>query len=269
MKSSLVFMMIGAVVILLLVLTEIIGGIGAFGLVVFLALIAAIWSGSEKKKERQEATDRLAKNLDSIEGFASTKRLVGPWGFIAIDSKQRKVAIKSIHKPIQVHSYGDVIACEVVVDGNIIHRKSGALGRAVLGSILAGSAGAIVGGLSAKSFEENEVKNIDLKLVFRDTTNPSISIRFFDAWEETSNTKKSVKATDSVYGAILKKSLDELNNWKETFEIIIDQEDQASAVSAVKTGLSIADEIGKLSQLRADGVLSQEEFDSQKAKLLS
>jgi len=267
MKNSILFMLIASAIILLLVFTDAVGGLGAFGLILLLAMIGGVWYNIDKQKERKELTDQLAGELDRLEGFSSTKKLVGPWGLIAIDNASKQVAFKEGTSGIRKYAYSDILGCEVVEDGETTYRKSGALGRAVVGGIIAGGAGAIVGGISAKGQENREVKTVDFKLLLRDTSNPSFRIRFFDAWEETARTKKCIKVSDSVYGPILRKAVNDLNNWKETIEVIIDQQDRASQTSTQQS-TSLADELGKLNDLKNQGVLTADEFELQKAKLL-
>lgn len=268
MKGSILFMLIAGVIILLLVFTEAVGGFGAFGLILLLAMIGGVWYNIDKQKERKELTDQLTGELARLEGFSSTKKLIGPWGLIAIDNDSKQIAFKEGYGSIKKYSYSDIIGCEVIEDGETTYRKSGALGRAVVGGIIAGGAGAIIGGVTAKGQENKEVKTVDFKLLLRDTNNPSFRIRFFDAWEETARTKKSVKHSDSVYGPILRKAIRDLNTWKETIEVIIDQEDRQAGRSGDSHHSSLSDELLKLDDLRSKGILTQAEFEQQKAKLL-
>lgn len=267
MKGSILFMLVASVIILLLVFTDAVGGFGAFGLILLLAVVGGVWYSIDKQKEQKELTEQLSAELSRLENFSSTKKLIGPWGLIAIDNASRQIAFKEGSSGIKKYPYSEIHGCEVVEDGETTYRKSGALGRAVVGGIIAGGAGAIIGGVTAKGQENKEVKTVDFKLLLRDTTNPSFRIRFFDAWEETARTKKSVKYSDSVYGPILRKAVADLNTWKETIEVIIDQMDRAAGHGASRNA-SLADELVKLNDLKNQGILTADEFDRQKSKLL-
>lgn len=266
MKNSIVFMLIAAVIVLILLFTGAIGFWGMLGLMFLLVVIGQVWYGIDKKKEQQELASQHTAELSHLEGFSSTKKLIGPWGLIAIDDVGKQIAFREGSGAIQKYPYSDILGCEVVEDGETTYRKSGALGRAVVGGIIAGGAGAIIGGVTAKGQENKEVKTVDFKLLLRDTNNPSFRIRFFDAWEETARTKKSIKYSDSVYGPILRKAVSDLNTWKETIEVIIDQLDRAAGHGDTRN--SLADELAKLNDLKNQGVLNAEEFERQKAKLL-
>lgn len=269
MKNSLVFGLIAGAAILVLLFTGAVGALGAFGLIFLLAVVGGVWYNIDKQKERKELTDQLTSELARLDGFSSTKKLIGPWGLVALDNASKQIAFKEGSGSIRKYTYSDIIGCEVIEDGETTYRKSGTLGRAVVGGIIAGGAGAIIGGVTAKGHESKEVKTVDFKLLLRDTNNPSFRIRFFDAWEETARTKKSVKHSDSVYGPILRKAIDDLNTWKETIEVIIDQEDRKAGHMSVSQQTSLSDELLKLDDLRSKGILTQAEFEQQRAKLLS
>jgi macrodomain Ter protein organizer (MatP/YcbG family) len=101
----------------------------------------------------------------------------------------------------------------------------------------------------------------------KDTNNPSFKIRFFDAWEETNKTKKSIKVSNSVYGPIFEKSANLLKNWKDTIEVIIDNMDSNKKAPQTNSS-SLSDELTKLNDLKEKGILTEEEFQQQKKKIL-
>ena len=267
MKNSIVFTLIGAVLILLLLMTDSIGGLGTFGFLFLLAIIGSVWFNIDKQKERKEQTKQLEEQLNQLENFSATKKLVGAWGLIAIDDNSRQIAIKEQAGSIIKYPYVDILSSEIIEDGETTYRKSSTVGRAVVGGIIAGGAGAIIGGLSGKEMVNREIKNLDFKIVFKDINKPSFRIRFFDAWEESANTKKRIRLSDSVYGPIFQKSLDNLKEWKDTIEIIIDRIDSEQKESSSKSIL-VTDELKKLYNLKEKGILTMEEFQQQKNKIL-
>lgn len=66
-------------------------------------------------------------------------------------------------------------SCEIVQDGSII--ANNAIGRAVVGGILAGGAGAIVGSTSAK--HTNKVESIELRFINNDIHNPITRVNVY------------------------------------------------------------------------------------------
>lgn len=269
MKNSIKFALISGGIIILLLITDIIGFWGFIGLLFLIGIIAQIWYSNEKTKERKEQKKKLNNELSKIDNFTPTKRLVGPWGLIAIDDNTEQIAIKEKTGRIRKYPYSEILSCEIIEDGETTYKKSTSrtVSGAIVGGIIAGGAGAIIGGLSGKEKEKKEIKYLDFKIVFKDTTNPNFKIRFFDAWEETARTKKSIRITDSVFGPVFQKALNNLKNWKNIIEIIIDKVDSQSNNTNNLT-ISVSDELSKLNDLKEKGILTEKEFEQQKKKIL-
>lgn len=265
MKNSITFAIIGGILILILVMTDSIGYPAIFGLLILLGVIAQIWYSNELKAEQKEERKKLNTSLNELKGFNCTKRLVGNWGLIAIDDSSKQIAVKEENGKLRKYNYSDILSCEVIVDGKTTYKKSNTIGRAIVGGVLAGGAGAIVGGLSGKDKKYSEIKNLDFKIVFKDTQKPNFKIKFFDAWEETARTKKSIKVDDFVYGPIYQKANTNLENWKNVLEIIID----GSNNNNNEQSSSISDELIKLNELKEKGILTDVEFEEQKKKILN
>ncbi len=134
----------------------------------------------------------------------------------------------------------------------LLEKKSkSVVGRALVGGILLGPVGAIVGGMTGIGNKEisKSAKGIDniLSISYTDSDNQDHLLVF-----ECSN-KKAKKVIDffnSIFPEIYKEELaEELDNTEQT-------------------KLSIADELMKLKSLLDEGLLTREEFDNQKSKLL-
>ena len=267
MKNSIKFSLLFALVILILFFTDTVGVLGLIGLLFLLIVISAVWSSIEGEKERKTQKEKLNNELKAIEGFSATKKTISPWGLIAIDKKSKQIAIREKNGKIKNYPFSSILSCEVIEDGEITYKKSSSVGRAIVGGVIAGGAGAIIGGLSGKEKQNKEIKYLDFKIVIKDTNNPSFKIRFFDSWEETNNTKKSIKISDSIYGPIFEKALNQLKNWKDIIEVIINEIDTSTNSSEINN-ISISDELMKLNELKEKGILTEEEFKEQKSKLL-
>jgi hypothetical protein len=267
MKNSITFGIIGGILILILFMTDSIGFLALFGLIILLAVIAQIWYSNEFKAEQKEERKKLNTSLNELDDFNATKRLVGNWGLIAIDDSSNQIAVKEENGKLRKYNYTDILSCEVILDGETTYKKSNIIVRAIAGGVLAGGAGAIVGGLSGKDKKDSEIKNLDFKIVFKDTQKPNFKIKFFDAWEETARTKKSIKVNDLVYGPIYQKANKELENWKNIFEIIIDGSNNSNSNTIQSS--SISDELIKLNELKQKGILTDVEFEEQKKKILN
>jgi hypothetical protein len=204
--------------------------------------------------------------LNNLENFNGTKRLIGAWGLIAIDDVSKQIAVKKNIGKIQKYPYSKILSCEVIENGITTYKKTNTIGRAILGGVIAGETGAIIGGLSGESKQNTEIITLEFKILFKDLNNPSFKIKFFDAWEETARTKKSIKTTDSVYGPIYKKSVNRLEHWKNIISIIISNNEESKR--DIKQKISVSDELTKLNSLKEKGILTKEEFNNEKRKLL-
>jgi hypothetical protein len=139
------------------------------------------------------------------------------------------------------------------------------VGGAIVGGMLMGGAGAVVGGLSGDIKKKREVKNMDVKILLRSTENTSCVLHFMDS-------SSPLNSKDPSFNARYEEFLRNANTAKDLLSIIIDDAKQ-TATQAVTQPVapqpsSVADELAKLAKLKADGILTEEEFLAQKAKLL-
>ncbi|MCD8401298.1 hypothetical protein G1K52_11570 [Tenacibaculum finnmarkense] len=238
------------------------------GFIILVVVIAGFQINNTKKmaEERKAKRKKLNSELNEIKGFTFSKRLVSKWGLMALDKENRQIAVKSQFGKINVHSFSAIHSCEILVNGQTTYKKSSVIGRSIAGGILAGNAGAIIGGLSGKEKKVEEVSSIDFKILFREAEETSFKYRLFDANETTGNTKKSIKESDAVYGLELKKAKSRLQYWKDQLEVIISSQEKIDKSQNIS--LSISDELLKITELKEKGTLSQEEFEIMKSKLM-
>ena len=246
---------------------------------VIISLVSFFYGAIQNDKVRNinllELKEQNTELLKNLKDFNVTKKYADDYSLlIAIDDKKNKLAVKlNSSKKITTYSYNDILSCEIIEDGVSIYKKSTTrtVGGAVLGGVLAGGAGAIVGGLSGKQSKEKEYKKIQLKLIMKDIQNPNIFLTFFDYQKVEPNRKKGIKESELVVGEILKNSKSAVNEWKDIFTIIIDKIDTESNSSSEKksnSNSSVSDELLKLNELKEKGILTEEEFNEQKKKLL-
>lgn len=182
------------------------------------------------------------------------------------------VIISPLISTYKVFNYSDIINVAYEEDGNTLFSKSmkRTIGGAIVGDILMGGAGAIVGGLSGDTKQYKEVKSMNIKILIRNTTTPSLDLPI-NLKGETFNTK------DEKSQKTYKNRIQEANAIKDLISVIIDNSNQQLAIpisspqknEEPKSQNSIADELAKLAQLKDGGVLSEEEFQQQKKRLLS
>jgi Short C-terminal domain len=186
-------------------------------------------------------------------------------GFIIVDENKQEIAcFTSIVGTIRIFKFEDILSCEILKDGETTYRKSTSrtIGGALLGGVLFGGSGMVVGGLSGNTKKNIEITSLELKLVIRDLQNPNCIIAFFKNLPQFA----------------LKKADTEINKWKDIFSIIIDKVDksektieeviQSSPIPLVTSG-DIYEQLHKIADLKDRGVLTEEEFITQKSKILA
>jgi hypothetical protein len=202
-------------------------------------------------------------HLSKIEGFshaALSGKLVSA---IAVDKNKKKIcfvfegSISSKGKPntAKIYSFNDIMQSEIVVDGNTLVKTSttSTVGRAILGGILSGGVGAVIGGVTGKKSHNEVVNNIDLKICVNDSVNPFYKVRFLDL---------ECKKGDVIYDD----SYEKVETWHAMISIFIKEAEVKEDV--LKSESSNADELLKLKELLDSGLITKQEFNDQKKKIL-
>ena len=168
-------------------------------------------------------------------------------------------------------NYSDIIEVSYEENGSQLYTKSAGrtVGGAIVGGFLMGGAGAVVGGLSGASKQNKEIKNMDIKILLRSTSRTSCVLHFKDV-------DRVLKTKDDADRRLYETYVKNANQAKDVLSVIIDNAKQASTPIAqpiaqpvvAPASSSVADELAKLAKLKADGILTEEEFQAQKSKLL-
>jgi hypothetical protein len=154
----------------------------------------------------------------------------------------------------RIVKHSDIVSGEVIEDGiTVTKTESSGIGRAVVGGVLFGGAGAIVGAVTAgrESVSSKKVTRISLRLMLQDPTRP-------------------------VFESIFSKQ-DDAIHWLGVVESLIKKADierqrnvnQGPKSTPEQPKLLVADEMLKLYELHKSGVLTAEEYQAQKNRLLT
>jgi hypothetical protein len=232
------------------------------------AVIAAICVAIIQSKKALKKQKMMVNHLSLVKEFSASKQVLGSDGKtgLAIDEQRKKICLIDCRLETVSHrviSYKDLLSSEIFEDGTTITKtvRSSQVGSALIGGLALGGIGAIIGGLSGKTQTSGKVNRVDLRLTVNDTNAPLHDINFLEI--------DNVKKDEPIYKA----TMQYVRQWHGLLEILIkradieDKENALSSISQNQTG-SIADEIKKLAELRDAGLLSSEEFQQQKAKLL-
>ncbi|GIO85082.1 hypothetical protein J25TS5_20140 [Paenibacillus faecis] len=256
----------------------VIGGGGNNPILAWILLISfgiGSWYCFKKHKEleeekmtqkRHETDDRL----ERIPNYKSSQRYTSANGDITLSidetNKQISFVVLNSYKD-KVYSYRDILKSEILTDGMSVTstNRGSQIGGALLGGLLAGGVGALIGGLSGSTTSQEKVKKIELNIIVNDTANPIHKIAFLDS-EFTAYSKDTREYKDGYNTAyhchqligVLIRQADEEDKQKET----------STSSNNSQGSLSVADEIRKLVQLKDEGIISGDEFEAQKNKLI-
>lgn len=228
-------------------------------------LALMVYGFVEQSKDKAKSKDQLAeflKNIESKSGFAKTRLHKGASVLVAIDSGSNQLAFAAApdfrttyvgaNKIMSVSIYED--------ERSITHAHRGRqIGAAVVGNALGGSTGAIIGGLGAKAKSMDMVKRVTLRIELDNPSKPLLDIDFLKAQtlrggyvhEQTS---KEARTWSSLVTAIMRNSEDT---------------EPAPVAAYPQPSGGKLEELSKLGQLRDSGVLTSEEFDKEKARILA
>jgi uncharacterized membrane protein len=229
---------------------------GYFFAAIIIAAIAIavinIMNNNKHKKETKLVIDSLV-DFNADKEYLSTSSGVS----LGFDQKRRKICFIDKQHKVSTFDYKQILQCEVILDGESILRSStsGTIGRTVLGGILGGGIGAIIGGTTGSRTQKEKIKSIDLKFIINDTNNPVYKVNFLNI-----ETKKG----SIIYNA----SFTEVEKWHGIISGLIRQGNEESNTLQIDKS-SVADELKKLKELLDNGVLTVEEFNKEKSKIIA
>lgn len=237
----------------------------------FLIMIVASYAKRKKIDSQEAIKTEYQSRLKEVPDFTPSELIEGQEALFlfSIDDKNEKIIYIDDENTTCV-DYNSIISVELLEEGTVTQKKSTSrtIGGAILGGALIGGVGAVVGGLSGSSTDRKNVSSVIVKILLRNIKTPSIMILCFDSMRMVS--KKEIKLGSSD-ACLYHKGIEQANQIKDWISIIIDKIDSIEKQSNNKISVSygLSDELLKLSHLKDLGVLTQEEFDTQKNILLS
>ena len=224
---------------------------GTIFIIAVVIIIIAIYIHQVKiKREEDELRGVMIEGrINDVSDFSPTKKVIGFNNLytFAIDENKRKVAY---------------------FDEEQSKSTMRTIGGAVVGGALGGGAGAVVGGLSGNTNMKKKVSLIQVRLRIRDISMPTLLINCFDSKSMTNG--EDIK-TDGISGYIYDQCIQHANQIVDLVSVIIDDVDKKEKKSlntSIGNG-SVAEELLKLADLKDKGILTDEEFNAQKSKLLN
>lgn len=233
------------------------------GIAFVIGIVVVIIQSSITSGNQQSMRTEIACLTD----FTSTQDYMGSDGKsgIAIDETRQKVCFIRNFGDFQskkIVGYDEILSSEVIEDDVSVTKtnRGSQIGGAVIGTVLAGGVGTLVGGLSGSKTTTGKVRKISLAVTVCDTSEPIHTIVFLD-----------LPGGVDRGGINEKYSMENANRWHGILSAAMKQGQISQPINSgvtVSSG-SIADELKKLADLYAAGVLSEQEFAAQKSKLLA
>ena len=216
----------------------------------------------EKQQEIKQQQALLAQQANDRARASLTTKYGEPERIFRLNGKTIESAFivfpqsRSLYYNTRVIPYDQILGCEIkdesydTVSGTkeeITKNSNGStIGRALVGGLVAGPAGAIIGGVTSKKTTTVVDNTFTVThhhyYVLINTSSTSTPVIRVDC-DTDKKTAEEIKAI--VSGIISKRS------------------------PSIPTGSSVADELAKLAVLKEQGILTQAEFDQQKQRLLN
>lgn len=207
---------------------------------------------NEIMNHKTELTKEKEQSVDNLKKFIPTTVIEKT---IEVDEKQEMFRLSGIMNLANIYNLSSISSYELVENGSAI--SSGGLGRAALGAVTFGGAGAIVGAVTGKKKSKTIVEKLQIKIMLNDLKNPVVYIELL---------KKPVKQNSKDYANAIKKAdniLSSLNTVVSNISVV-----ENEPVNAANT-FSTTDEIRNYKELLDDGIITQEEFEAKKKELLN
>lgn len=212
------------------------------------------------KKNEKNYHDFIAQSIENERDFIASRKFESPHKdyVFAFDFSNQKVGYFTVLTK-KIYKFEDIVSVELVENNEVTMRKSTsrAIGRAVVGGVLAGGVGAIIGGVTGSSKEKTKHISLVVRITFRAIDSDPIELLYFGGDD-----------IEDFYADRLK----DANTLVKLINGIIDSVDNnsvnTSSATEVNHIFSVADELEKLLKLKEKGILTDDEFEKQKKAIL-
>jgi hypothetical protein len=226
--------------------------------VCFIAVVVAIIMNSNSKDKAVEARLRDLNNAEDI--------FVSKWdrSFIALSFDQSKIAIGR-HESTRECTFSQMIQADLLRDDDVVTStdRGSLVSRALVGGVLLGGVGAVIGGVTAKTYSAQKLTKLILRVV---TESGTFSVTFLDLTKlQRDEGLDGIRdwatgEADRYYGLVLR-AMRQSNQPRQAVVSSI-----ASRPAAASSSVSL--EIERLWKLKERGIISSDEFALAKAKIL-
>ena len=214
----------------------------------------------ETTKNNSNEIDEKLKNR----GFKTSQiRVLGIYNNkqqFRVDLEHKQIAICTIlpFESIDIIKFSDIIECEIIEDSNTIMK--GGVGRAVVGGVLAGGVGAVVGANTRAS--KNVTNSLQIRIITKNISKSLHTMNLITAEikKDSMEYKSAMNFANNVYAIIT--------------SIINDSEKSSNNLGGKKemeqnNNADFVEQLERLAKLKESGVITQEEFEESKQRVLN
>jgi hypothetical protein len=239
---------------------------------VLIAIAVAQVCGHTKAEERVKAKYR-------------PQDLYVSWGsksFIGINFDEGRVCLG---RDRYESSYGfdQIAAVEIIRNGSSITRtnRGSQVLSAVVGGLALGPLGAVLGGLSGSTTSTGKIVSLELKIIVDDRTNPVYTVSIYESHDGKGKSqflaKSDLDIANRFHAHILNamRRVEELKprtitpaNSAPTVPLLANPKNEALPEPTTGNDDVIATQLRKFWEMKQAGILTEEEFFQQKARLL-
>lgn len=228
--------------------------------ILVIVVIACNWNAKPASEEAEEASQKQQLVEDSIalavsSGFTVSRKIEAedPGFLLAVDDTEKRwMFAQPIGSAPKIYSFRDLISFDLVQNGNQI--ISGNDGKAAVGAVLFGAAGAVVGA-SAKKTVRDMCSDLHIELNVNDLDCPLIKLPFIEQQMAVNSPLYEIRSE------LARKVMAILSYIKANAE-------QPTQKTLEQPQLDICEEIEKLHNLKEKGIITEEEFTQKKKSLL-
>ena len=219
-------------------------------------LIAGVVSGLNEKHTNQEARSSVEDKLKQ-QGFNIEKQ-VGLTAKLYVDNTNKLWAIYEWGKStdVKVYKYSDLIDFELLEDNESLVK--GGFGKALIGGAIGGTKGAIIGSAGSRKIKQN-VTLLEVKIRTNDFEHPQYSIQLIKGFALPKNSSTYREHFDVAQEIIGVLNYIATNGNEMPVEPVLEPAQKQS----------LGDQLRELDQLRIEGIITSEEFETKKKELLA
>lgn len=228
-------------------------------IIIFIIAFIGMNKDEEKAKENEYSIEDYLKSKNFKTSQMKIYNQYNNRIQLRTDLEHKQIAICYIFpvEKIDFIKFTDIIECEIIEDSNTIMK--GGVGRAVVGGVLAGGIGAVVGANTRAS--QNVTNSLQIRIVTKNINRSLYTINIITAetQKDSKEYKESMNFANDVYATIT--------------SIINNSEKNNSNLGGKKdmeqNNNDFIEQLERLSKLKENGVITQEEFEESKQKILS